>query len=81
MLLTLYGSFKKGIWQRNHNRHFLNLLQCSYTQPRFQAVMLVPIEASYFNNLQINKQSLLRDCRWDGPAFQAEVAGVRLKLH
>ena len=59
MLLTLYGSFKKGIWQRNHNRHFLNLLQCSYTQPRFQAVMLVPIEASYFNNLQINKQSLL----------------------
>ena len=32
-------------------------------QPRFQAVMIVPIEANYFNNLQINNQSLLRQLK------------------
>ena len=30
-----------------------------HIQRRFQAVMIVPIEASYFNNFQISKQSLL----------------------
>ena len=34
-----------------------------HIQPRFQAVTIVPIEANYFNNLQINKQFLLRQLK------------------
>ena len=34
-----------------------------HIQPRFQAVMIVPIEANYFNNFQINNQSLLRQLK------------------
>ena len=53
---------KKGFGKRNHNRHLLNLLQCSNPASipsRYDRA----IEANYFNNLKINKQSLLRQLK------------------
>ena len=54
---------KKRFGERNHNRLFPNLLQCS-NPAVIQAVIIVPIEANHLKNLQINKQSVLRELKF-----------------